>query len=331
MSYIKNILSKVKENKISNLQGVTLLIEFFHKTANNQERFRCLQGLHEIIPITQKSFDFLENLLISDETAAIRTEAARIIITHFSDKAINALKWIIENENSPLVLEIVFKFILMGDKTNFQELQSEIRDWYNQFGRKLDIVPEESKFIFDIEALFAKVSNSSNILSEDTLTFYEFLREVNSPDRWLCVENGHIIKLKFNFIKWRYLKEYSGQRSELKKYRDLDMLLSVLLNKKSIESTSLDIPSSLSLLTYLKELDLSQNNLTDLPESLKALKSLKYLDLSHNRLKSIPKFLFFLEDLRYLDLSHNKIRMKPISFQSLGNVKEIKIEGNYIY
>lgn len=54
------------------------------------------------------------------------------------------------------------------------------------------------------------------------------------------------------------------------------------------------VPEQISELTYLKELNLSCNQIEVLPESIGQLKYLKKLNLWGNRLQEIPKFLLKL-------------------------------------
>lgn len=330
MNYIDKILSKIKEQKISKTHGITLLIDFFYNSEDLKTRIYTLQALDAILPDNQKSFDFLENLLISDENAKIRAKAVHLLVKFFPKWGLHSFKWVIDNETSPLVLQELFQLIKTRTGPPISILQNKLTEWFKTFGNKLRLHPSESRFILDLEALFEKQEPSTYHLNEDTYTFYEFLRGLDTPTDWFLAEKGDIIELRFNYDKWKYLKDYQGNRNRLKQYRDLDLLLSLLLRGRLEKKRSVRLPQSISLLTHLEKLDISENNLTTIPSSLNNLDSLKYLNLSHNNLKSVPEVIFSMNNLKYLDLSYNQIKTIPPSIKALKNLTTLRIKGNII-
>lgn len=328
MNYIKKILGKIKEHKISKIHGTSLLIDLFQNTEEFSIRIRCLDALDPIISKTRKSFDFLENLLISDENAKIRTQAAELMIKYFPNWSLNSLEWVIENETSPLLLQNLFEIIESKSVPENLMLQRCMKRWLEYFGNNLRIYPKESRFILALEALFEKQGDISYPIGNNTYKFYNFIQTLKSPYYWFLVKERHIIELRFNYVKWKYLKDYSGLKQELTKYNDLDMLLTILLEKRLKDTGSFQLPNSLSALNYLTKLDLAQNNLNCLPSSLHALNSLEKLNLSYNNLQNIPHVIFSLPYLKYLDISYNKIQKIPSLIQSLHNLRVLKIKGN---
>jgi hypothetical protein len=330
LNYIKKILGKIKEHKISRIHGTSLLIDLFQNTEDFSIRIRCLGALDPIISKTRKSFDFLENLLISDENAKIRTQAAELMIKYFPNWSLNSFEWVIENETSPLVLQNLFGIIESKIVPENSRFQLYMKSWFEHFANNLGIDPKESSFILALEALFEKQGDISYPIGNKTYEFYDFLQTLRSPDYWLFVKQSHIIELRFNYVKWKYFKDYSGLKKELTKYNNLDMLLTILLKKRLNDTNSFQLPNSLHTLIYLTKLDLAQNNLISLPSSLHALKSLEYLNLSYNNLKNIPHVIFSLPNLKYLDISYNEIQKVPSLIQSLHKLRVLKIKGNKI-
>ncbi|XP_072325021.1 serine/threonine-protein kinase 11-interacting protein isoform X3 [Scyliorhinus torazame] len=115
--------------------------------------------------------------------------------------------------------------------------------------------------------------------------------------------------------------------------------------------TSLD--SSLALLSMLRILDLSHNQIRDCVENLKPLSELEYVNLSYNLLEKVPVFsscsrvqlttlllrnneleningVEHLSHLKHLDLAYNMIsehsQLAPLS--QLHSLKELFLEGN---
>ena len=91
------------------------------------------------------------------------------------------------------------------------------------------------------------------------------------------------------------------------------------------------VPSRLSALSKLKELNLDYNELSgELAPELGNFTSLKHLSLRHNRLVgSIPPDLGSLSSLESLDLSGNKLSGElPSTMGNLSNLRDLSIMGN---
>ncbi|XP_078083930.1 serine/threonine-protein kinase 11-interacting protein isoform X2 [Mustelus asterias] len=113
------------------------------------------------------------------------------------------------------------------------------------------------------------------------------------------------------------------------------------------------LDSSLALLSVLRILDLSHNQVRDCAENLKPLSELEYVNLSYNLLEKVPVFsscsrvqlttlllrnneletingLEHLSHLKHLDLAYNMIsehaQLSPLS--QLHSLKELFLEGN---
>ena len=67
-----------------------------------------------------KFFNLLENCLISDDNEFVRVTAAKIIALSFPKKGITPLKWALENETSPLVLQTISKLFEGVDDIYFK-------------------------------------------------------------------------------------------------------------------------------------------------------------------------------------------------------------------
>jgi hypothetical protein len=91
--------------------------------------------------------------------------------------------------------------------------------------------------------------------------------------------------------------------------KELD--LSVVWNWADKVSKLTELPESLSLLTQLQMLDLSDNQLTALPEWLGQLTQLQSLNLSRNQLTYLPDSLGKLTRLQTLSLGANQLTELP--------------------
>ena len=86
-----------------------------------------------------------------------------------------------------------------------------------------------------------------------------------------------------------------------------------------------ELNESLSELTQLQSLDLTNNRLTALPRWLGNLKQLHSLNLSANRLSEIPEWLGECTQLQSLDLAGNQLSDLPISLSKLVNLKNLQL------
>lgn len=79
------------------------------------------------------------------------------------------------------------------------------------------------------------------------------------------------------------------------------------------------IPRSETLLIGLKELDLSNNNLTNLPKEIAKITGIQSLNLSNNQLSEIPDEIYTMPNLTHLYLGGNQFKNIPQSFVNLSN------------
>jgi len=91
--YLKNNLDKHSAAK--------LLISLIDNSESDKLRVESIQGLEKIKIDDNKSFRFLENLLISDSSEKVRNSAALILKNLYIDRALEPMKWALIHEESP--------------------------------------------------------------------------------------------------------------------------------------------------------------------------------------------------------------------------------------
>lgn len=96
------------------------------------------------------------------------------------------------------------------------------------------------------------------------------------------------------------------------------------------ESALTELPESLSQLTQLQKLSLSNNQLTTLPEWLDQLTQLQILALSNNQLTTLPEWLGQLTQLQVLSIWNNQLTSLPEWIGKLSFLILIDAAGNQL-
>jgi len=90
------------------------------------------------------------------------------------------------------------------------------------------------------------------------------------------------------------------------------------------------LPDSLSLLTDLQKLSLTNNQLNALPNSIGALINLQELNLANNQLNTLPNSIGALINLQRLDLANNQLNALPNSIGALINLRLLLLMNNQL-
>ncbi|MBD3194017.1 MAG: hypothetical protein GF317_03110 [Candidatus Lokiarchaeota archaeon] len=323
------VISNFNDGKLTLENANELLILIFKNSKIYNERLETIEYLGSIITKNNRNFKFLENILISDTDPFIRKEVASVIAENFPDQAAHSFRWELKNEKSPIVIKSILDIIINDKKNPLHKLQAEANRWLSEFGNLLNITPKEAYFILDIESIFS-LYDKSNTLNNDTFKFYKELEKLNTKTKWFSIKNRHIQSLKFNIYKWTFLRNSLALMKSFNKYRDLDLLLS-LLRQMDLDVKKFNrIPLSIGNLKHLEFLDLSENNLKVLPPSIQHLNPLKQLDLSYNNITIFPHTLLSLDNLEILDLRFNNLSEVPTEIDQLINLQKLYLKGNSI-
>ena len=91
-----------------------------------------------------------------------------------------------------------------------------------------------------------------------------------------------------------------------------------------------NLPGSISSLTDLVSLRLTDNRLITLPSSIGNLTNLRELRLYKNQLKTLPDSIANLQNLTWLSLSLNRLTVLPESITELTNLTGLLLNGNQL-
>ncbi len=309
----ESIYNEIIKGKLSKAEGVELLISLIQESEDAAIRAEYIEIFKKLDYKSESIFKILENYLISDESPFVRNAAADSIIGEYLKEGLNALKWTIQHEKSPLVLKTIFD---SDEVVNNSELHEEMTNWIEKFAIELGIIPEEARFILDLEALFTK-NNNNHEINANTYKFYKSISEIQEEGSWFEAYNNHVITLKFNYFNWSYIKENMDVIPTLLRFKHTGRFFRTIKKYFFNFVHSFEIPQSIGSLKSLKYLNLSSNKLQKIPDSISFLTSLEQLDLSHNNIREIPESINLLTSLKWVDISHNKIDKNSDSLESL--------------
>ncbi|MFX0020950.1 MAG: leucine-rich repeat domain-containing protein [Candidatus Hermodarchaeota archaeon] len=310
----EKIQKRISSGELTRENAAELLISLIESSYDIDTRIQSINTLKKLNIQSEKIFKLLENYLISDENAIVRTSVAKYVIHNYLEQGFSALRWVIQHETSPLVFNLFFNYMDKFDSPHLMLIKKDLVKWNKDFSSKIGVVPAESKFFLDLEVLFAKGKKNYEI---NPLSYknFETLSDNKNSEPWLLINDKHVEILNFNYFNWKFIKNNTDVINSLTKLHDLDVYL-CSLKKYSYYNEISTIPESIGFLTHLNKLILRRNNLKKLPSSMKKLTQLKELDISYNKFDKIPQVLNFLNNLEKLNIKHNFIQdiPKPFNF-----------------
>lgn len=313
----KKIYEDLKNGDLDKDSATDLLIFLIENADSTETRLKSINTLQKIGSRNEKTFNILENLLISDTDEEIRNSAAKTLLELYQEKALSPLKWALEHERSfQFLLNIVSNITRINTDDAKSALIEKIKKFDYRFNKSL--APFfKTKEIHSFDAnLLAEIINGYIVIK----FFEDILKEVNYQ-----VENGLVTELNLSFT--------SEKNSGWKILRNLSKFISILNHLKKLELRSNQIgrfPNSILSLNSLSYLDLSHNNLNKLPDGIHSLNSLEYLNLRYNNLTEIPSSIGSLTNLMTLDLKHNKLSTLPSTIGKLASLEVLNLHGNQL-
>ncbi|MFX0103868.1 MAG: leucine-rich repeat domain-containing protein [Candidatus Hodarchaeota archaeon] len=247
-------------NKITRAEANLLYISLIENCEDVHYRIKCLEEFGKIIINSKKNFQILENYLISDVNPLVRFISAKILLQRFPNLCLNPLIWVIENDNSIVVLKELMALIKVSEEKNSKLLSERLLDRFTEI---YGTIPKEAEFLLDIE--------------------YELNRNLEVAFLKPMVKNKTIIALDFAGKKLKRLPGSIGNLSNLEYLNLWDNNLTTL--PKTIES-----------LNNLQFLYLDWNKFRNMPnlqwDKLKSLKKLSYTN--NSQISEFPNSLFKL-------------------------------------
>jgi Leucine-rich repeat (LRR) protein len=307
-----------KDFKEGNLEKKTALNQLFTFITNSDDmalRLESIETLQKISP-NEKVFHLFENLLISDSNEEVRIAAIKAIENNYIEKAFKPIKWAFQHENS---ISCLIAIVSTLGKINNDKAKSFLIDKI----KKIDIYEFNKSLKGKIEN--GEMSNLTHEKLSDILKNYIVIDHFkkNFKDIDFHVNDGLVTSLNLSGISndvfgWRILRHLREFISVLKYLKNLDLKINRIAK----------LPKNIGNLHFLTHLDLSNNNLKSLPESIGALNSLEFLYLKYNKIVEIPNSIGALKKLKTLDLRHNNLISLPYEIYKLKSLEILDLHGN---
>jgi len=225
----KAILTDVAQGKINKPLAVDLLLSLIEKSNNPELRRACLISIQKLdIPkeSLEKVYKTIESCLLSDENPFVRSSAAVLISKKFLKYGIDALRWSVQHDRSPLVLKALIDLFLENSNIIPSDLTENLQKWLLGYANKIGIIFQEAPFFLEIESLFAKNIKNYKI-SNDSFKYFKYIATMPSSNPFILIHNHHVKSLNFNYYYWLYLKKNQDIIGSFTKIKDLNTFLSL--------------------------------------------------------------------------------------------------------
>uniref|UniRef100_A0A2P2HZZ1 Leucine-rich repeat-containing protein 58-like n=1 Tax=Hirondellea gigas TaxID=1518452 RepID=A0A2P2HZZ1_9CRUS len=171
-------------------------------------------------------------------------------------------------------------------------------------------------------------SAHSSKISEDGVT-YTVIRKDNITEK-LDLNHNQIINLPFEIIQYHKLRFVNLSNNNISHVNDyilqLPELQTLILKNNAICNDGL--PKELSVLSKLREVNLSSNLLTAVPPSLCQVSSLRYLYLGNNQIPELTPDIKGLQSLQILNMGGNNLTSVPDDVGELSKLEALILCNN---
>lgn len=312
--------------------AVELLLTLIDNAEKIETRVESINILNKIQVNDEKTFEFLEHLLISDLNENIRNLTISVLRNHYIERALNPMIWALEHENSLKCLISIISTIgeIETDDANFVLLKELNKFYKKDFG---DDVFKKKYTENAPNKELADILINYNLITFLKKTFGNFKFKSNEYTRITELDLSNVERYSSGLNKLENFLESILFLKDLKKcdlrFNHLTKIPEIL--NESIEFLDLSYNKLVNLpdlhsFTILNSLNLKSNRLRNLPESIGSLSSLEYLNLRNNMISVLPESISFLSSLKMLDLHGNKLNSTSVNLNN--SIKELEIGWN---
>ena len=308
------IYQDLKNKDLDKSSAIELIVTLIDNAESAETRIESVKILNKIQFNDEKTFKFLEHLLISDLNEDVRNLTCKVLKNHYQVKALDPMIWALEHERS---LKCLITIIYTIADINNVKSKSILLNKLNKL---------QKKQYSSILKGFVKPDNIKNFTSFELAEILINYYVISS------------LKIKFGYFKVRSnevglvdeidlsnIERYSSGVNKLENFLDSIFALRNLKKCDLRFNHLTKIPDTYN--NSIEYLDLSYNKLLKLPD-FSNFNLLKILNLKSNRLRSFPKSIGSLSSLEYLNLRNNILTHLPESISSLTSLKTLDLHGN---
>ncbi|NVM16570.1 MAG: HEAT repeat domain-containing protein [Candidatus Lokiarchaeota archaeon] len=256
----EKIYSRVLNSEIEKKDALKLFESLIYNNDNEEIRCKALEFIGRIAFEDEKTFDVIENCLISDESPLVRFEAAKTLIQSFPKRENKPLLWAIQNEKSIYFFKKLIDLLETYSTSQFKEIRKKTLEKINAH---YNLNSDDSKFVLDIDYLdYLKFKTElDNFLSKFELS--------DADKQTLLKENTEIGNKGLGRVK----KAEGG------------FIINLILTDIN------EIPASICNLRNLQELEISNCKIEKYPEKCPKLLSLKRIKFKNNTIDKVPSWI----------------------------------------
>ncbi len=313
----EQIFNSYKNGAVNRTTALNYLRIFIENSDNGKIRRNAVSIFANIGGQSDEVFEYLEELLISDNYPIVRSTAADIIIQRYVDQGEKALEYVIKHEKSIncliTILESLEEKGTESTRTLIRTIEETLGETFTDFYKNLS-----ASDAIGLEVLTRKIRSHDSFFGDYVPKFKQ--------------EGDHIVSIYIEGIdnigqEIYRLFPYLTQIESLDCYPgDLTGLSNLstlrIIGDDHYELESIKKIKGLDTLVNLEHLDLSHNSIRKIG-NLESLTKLKVLDLSNNYIEEIENLSHFsnLEILKLCRIPISEIK----NLEDLINLKELDV------
>lgn len=188
----ERICADVANNVLNRDVATQFLISLIEESNDSVIRAKSIDSFRKLSIKTNKAFRIIENCLISDEHALVRTSAAQTIFYNFpKKKSFIPLKWAIQHEESSIVIRALLDLFESVNDPHFNIFKKEL---IRRLDQTYSVVPKEINLFLNLEVLYAEFAEEYEFKVGSA--WYKIMELLKSlPNTTRLIQRLHYIKL----------------------------------------------------------------------------------------------------------------------------------------